>query len=155
VSEQQQVARPRRYVVGVDGSTASLEALRWAVSEAQAHGGGEVRAVLVWEVPYGGLATGLAPEPYGLPDPSMFEQQARQRLESAISAIDDTSAVAMHAEVLEGQPAAVLGELSREADLVVVGSRGHGGFTALLLGSVSAQVVRHAHCSVVVIRPRD
>jgi nucleotide-binding universal stress UspA family protein len=155
VPEQQQVTHPRRYVVGVDGSTASLEALRWAVSEARVHGGGEVHAVLVWEIPCSGLATSMAPEPYGLPDPTMFEQQARQRLESAISAVDDTSAVEIHDEVLEGQPAAVLGELSREADLVVVGSRGHGGFTALLLGSVSAQVVRHAHCSVVVIRPRN
>jgi len=63
--------------------------------------------------------------------------------------------VEVRAELLEGQPAGVLRELSNEADLVVVGSRGHGGFTALMLGSVSAQVVRHAHCSVVVIRPRD
>lgn len=152
---KQQAAGPQRIVVGVDGSRASLEALRWAVAEARAHGGGDIRAVLVWEIPYSGLATSLSPEPYGLPDPAVYEQQARQRLESAIEEVGDTSPVQVHAELHEGQPAAVLSELSGDADLVVVASRGHGGFTALLLGSVSAQVVRHSHCSVVVIRPRD
>jgi nucleotide-binding universal stress UspA family protein len=152
VSEQQEAVLPRRYVVGVDGSAASIEALRWAVTEARAHGGA-VRAVLVWELPYTGLATSMAQGPYGLPDTTIIEQEAALRLQSCIEAVGDTSPVEVHAEVLEGQPAAVLRELSHEADLVVVGSRGHGGFTALLLGSVSAQVVRHAHCSVVVIRP--
>lgn len=155
MTEAQQAAEPQRIVVGVDGSRASLEALRWAVAEARAHGGGDVRAVLVWEIPYSGLATSMSPEPYGLPDPAVYEQQARQRLESAVEAVGDTSPVQVHAELREGQPAAVLVELSGDADLVVVASRGHGGFAALLLGSVSAQVVRHSHCSVVVIRPRD
>lgn len=152
---KRQAAGPQRIVVGVDGSGASLEALRWAVAEARAHGGGDIRAVLVWEFPYSGLATSMTPEPYGLPGPAVYEQQARQRLESAIQAVGDTSAVQVHAELREGQPAAVLAELSGDADLVVVASRGHGGFAALLLGSVSAQVVRHSHCSVVVIRPRN
>jgi nucleotide-binding universal stress UspA family protein len=155
MADTQQAANPQRIVVGVDGSPASLQALRWAVAEARAHGGGDIRAVLVWEAPYIGLATSLSPEPYGLPDPTVYEQQARQRLESAIEEVGDTSPVQVHPELYEGQPAAVLAELSGEADLVVVASRGHGGFTALLLGSVSAQVVRHSQCSVVVIRPRD
>jgi len=153
VSEQQEAVLPGRYVVGVDGSEASIDALRWAVAEANAHGGGVVRAVLVWEVPYGGLATSMAQGPYGLPNTTILEEQASLRLQSCIEALGDTSAVEVRAEVLEGQPTSVLLELSREADLVVVGSRGHGGFASLLLGSVSAQVVRHAHCSVVVIRP--
>ena len=151
----QQPSAPQRIVVGVDGSGASLEALRWAVGEARAHGGGDVRAVLVWALPYTGLATSMAPEPYGFPDPAMIEQESRHRLDSAIESLGDTSPVQVHAELLEGQPAGVLRELSHDADLIVVGSRGHGGFSTLLLGSVSAQVVRHAHCSVVVIRPRD
>ena len=155
MADAQQAANPQRIVVGVDGSRASLEALRWAVAQARAHGGGDVRAVLVWEIPYSGLATSMTPEPYGLPEPAVYEQQARQRLGSAVEAVGDTSPVQVHAELREGQPAAVLAELSRDADLVVVASRGHGGFAALLLGSVSAQVVRHSHCSVVVIRPRN
>ena len=152
MSEQQQ-ASTRRYVVGVDGSAASIEALRWAVDEARAHGGGDIRAVLVWSLPYVGLATGMAPEPYGMPETQLIEQEAQQRLASSIEALGDTSPAVLRGELLEGQPAGVLRELSHEADLVVVGSRGHGGFSALMLGSVSAQVVRHAHCSVVVIRP--
>ncbi|HEY5247420.1 MAG TPA: universal stress protein [Dermatophilaceae bacterium] len=153
MSERQEAVDQRRYVVGVDGSAESLEALRWAVTEARAHQGGDVRAVLVWTVPYQGLATSMTPEPYGLPEVTTLEEQARSRLASAIDGVGDTSPVVVHPEVREGQAAGVLLELSREADLVVVGSRGHGGFTSLLLGSVSAQVVRHAHCSVVVVRP--
>ena len=152
MSEQQQ-GSTRRYVVGVDGSAASIEALRWAVDEARAHGGGDIRAVLVWSLPYVGLATSMAPEPYALPETKLIEQEAQQRLTSSIEALGDTSPAVLRGELLEGQPAGVLRELSHEADLVVVGSRGHGGFSALMLGSVSAQVVRHAHCSVVVIRP--
>ena len=152
MSEQQQ-ASTRRYVVGVDGSAASIEALRWAVDEARAHGSGDIRAVLVWSLPYVGLATSMAPEPYALPETKLIEQEAQQRLTSSIEALGDTSPAVLRGELLEGQPAGVLRELSHKADLVVVGSRGHGGFSALMLGSVSAQVVRHAHCSVVVIRP--
>ena len=112
-----------------------------------------MRAVQVWTTPYRGLASSLAPAPYGLPEPTVIEQETKLRLASTIEAFGDTSPVAVHAEVREGQPAAVLVGLSREADLVVVGSRGRGGFATLLLGSVSAQVLRHAHCSVIVIRP--
>jgi nucleotide-binding universal stress UspA family protein len=153
VSEQQQAASPR-YVVGVDGSESSLAALRWAVDEARAHGGGNVRAVQVWELPYSGLASSLAVQPYGLPDLNTIQEKARVRLANTIEAVGDTSPVEVHAELREGQPAAVLCELSRDADLVVVGSRGHGGFAALMLGSVCAQVVRHAKCSVFVVRPQ-
>ena len=149
---QQEVSRPR-YIVGVDGSEASVEALRWAVDEARAHGVPGVHAVMVWALPYAGLATSMVPEPYGLPDSALIEQEARQRLASSIEALGDTSPVEVRGELLQGQPAGVLRELSHDADLIVVGSRGHGGFAALMLGSVSAQVVRHAHCSVVVIRP--
>ena len=144
--EQTQTATPQRYVVGVDGSESSLEALRWAVDEARAHGGGDVRAVQVWQLPYS--------EPYELPDLNTIQEKAKLRLASTMETVGDTSPVEVHAELREGQPAAVLCELSRDADLVVVGSRGHGGFGALLLGSVSAQVVRHAKCSVFVVRPK-
>jgi nucleotide-binding universal stress UspA family protein len=153
VSEQKEATVSQRYIVGVDGSEASIDALRWAVTEAKAHEGSNVCAVLVWEVPYGGLATNLAQGAYGLPNKALLEEDASLRLQNCIEAVGDTPAVEVRAEVHEGQPASVLLELSHKADLIVVGSRGHGGFASLLLGSVSAQVVQHAHCSVVVIRP--
>jgi nucleotide-binding universal stress UspA family protein len=149
---EQLAVPPRRYLVGVDGSTESLEALRWAVAEARAHGG-VVRAVLAWAMPYRGLATSLAPAPYGFPDSTVIKHAAGTQLTTAMETLGDTSGVEVDAEVREGQPAAVLVELAREADLVVLGSRGHGGFGALLIGSVCAQVVRHAPCSVLVVRP--
>jgi len=144
--EQTQAVPDRRYVVGVDGSESSLEALRWAVDEARAHGGGDVRAVQVWQLPYS--------EPYELPDLNTIQEKARLRLVSTMETVGDTSPVEVHAELREGQAAAVLCELSRNADLIVVGSRGHGGFASLMLGSVCAQVVRHAKCSVFVVRPK-
>jgi nucleotide-binding universal stress UspA family protein len=153
VSEQQEAAVPQRYIVGVDGSEASINALRWAVTEAKAHDGGEVRAVLVWEMPYGGLEMNIAQGAYGVPNTTLLEKDASVCLQNCIDALGDTPTVKVHAEVHEGQPASVLLELSHNADLIVVGSRGHGGFAALLLGSVSAHVVQHAHCSVAVIRP--
>ena len=75
MSEQQEAVLPRRYVVGVDGSDASIDALRWAVDEAKAHGGGDVHAVLVWEVPNGGLATSMGQGPYGLPNTTILEEE--------------------------------------------------------------------------------
>lgn len=155
MSETQQEVPQPRYVVGVDGSAASLEALRWTVDEARVHGVEDVRAVMVWGIPYSGLTTSMAQGPYGLPDTTLIEEQAKQRLDEVIDWLGDTSPVEVRPELIEGQPAGVLRELSHKADLLVVASRGHGGFATLLLGSVSAQVVRHAHCSVVVIRPRE
>src|SRR5674476_1324867 len=69
-------------------------------SDGNAHGGGVVRAVLVWEVPYGGLATSMAQGPYGLPNTTILEEQASLRLQSCIEALGDTSAVEVRAEVL-------------------------------------------------------
>ena len=95
MSEQREAVLPRRYVVGVDGSEASIDALRWAVGEAKAHGGGDVRAVLVWEVPYGGLATSMGQGPYGLPNTTILEEEAGLRLQSCIEALGDPSAEAI------------------------------------------------------------
>jgi nucleotide-binding universal stress UspA family protein len=73
-------------------------------------------------------------------------------LEQAIAQGDDGDQPATERRVVQGNAAAVLIEQSRSADLLVVGNRGHGGFTGMLLGSVSGHCEHHAHCPVVVVR---
>lgn len=135
-------------VVGIDGSELSNRALEWALDEAQAHG---KKLVLVH-----GVELGLSvAEPYG--GGYVYEQLAETgRLVLAeAEAVAAARGVPVESRLETGPPAYALVEASKHADLVVVGSRGHGGFVGLLLGSVSASCVHHAHCPVVVIRPPD
>lgn len=138
----------RRIVVGVDGSPGSRAALAWALEEARAHGA-EVYAVTVWH-----FTDNWA---YPLPDVTDAElsAEAGKRLEAAVSAVLAEQAgaapVQVHRQVFEGHPASTLVQAAKGADLLVVGSRGHGGFTGLLLGSVSQQIVHHAPCPAVVV----
>jgi nucleotide-binding universal stress UspA family protein len=131
-----------RIVVGVDGSDGADVALRWAVSEAKArHAGLE-------------LVTGWSYEP---PDKlGTFEQRAKATIERGLAAV---RAMGPDVEVT-GRVVAMAGgealiEESKDADMVVVGSRGRGGFTGLFLGSVSQQCAQHAHCPVVIIPRGD
>ena len=134
-------------VVGVDGSSGARAALRFAVREARLRGAA-VRAVTAWRVPaivYGG---GYAPAI----DPTMLEENASTALEEAIAALGaQASGVEIERVIRVGQPAQVLVEAAAGADLLVVGSRGHGGFAGLLLGSVGQQVAHHAPCPVVIV----
>ena len=133
-------------VVGVDGSAASKDALRWAADYA-ALVGGELRAVTAWQWPVSmGMAMPL-PEDYNPLD------DARAALDKTISEVlGDAPAVAVTVHVVEGAPTLALIDASDGAALLVVGSRGHGGFTGLLLGSTSEHCARHAPCPVVVVR---
>src|ERR671913_1642463 len=138
-------------VVGGDGSASSGKALRWAYDEA-AHHGASITAVSAWHPP----ALPMTP-PYGSAPPEGYVTQPKQDaldlLERFVNDLDVREpAVDVRTAVEEGNPAQVLIELSKEADLVVVGSRGHGGFKGMLLGSVSQHLVAHAHCAVVVVR---
>ncbi len=141
-----------RIVVGVDGSPQSVDALRWALVEADARHA-TVEAVSTWSNPvmadaYGGTAM------MGF-DAADLVKATTQTLEAAIEAAcpDPAKRAEIERVVTEGGAGHVLIERSRGADLLVVGSRGHGGFAGLLLGSVSSQCVHHAHCPVTVIRP--
>ena len=133
-----------KIVVGVDGSASSLAALRQASRQARLTGD-ELHAYIAWHFPanYGWAAEGIE-----------FADDARSTLEQAITdaALDDTATQQVHRHVVEGHPAWVLLNASDGADLLVVGSRGHGGFTGMLLGSVSQHAVAHAHCPVLVVR---
>lgn len=139
-------------IVGVDGSEESEQALRWALEEARARGAGVI-AVMVYSVP-------PSYYPYGVPgaaSDSLLETIGRQAETELAELLERTGAEAeglsVEAEVAEHhQPARALTDRAGRDDLLVVGSRGRGGFTGLLLGSVSQQVVHHAPCPVVVVR---
>ena len=134
-----------RIVVGVDGSDCSIEALRWAIEEGRLRGA-TVEALHVWHIPYVGLP-GVSP-PYPEDEFVAYEAQILDDAITAAGGIDGS----IERGVVKGHAANELIESSRRADLVVVGSHGHGGVAGTLLGSVSQRVVMHADCPVVVMR---
>lgn len=134
-----------RIVVGVDGSDSSQAALRWALRQAKL-AGARVEAVIAWRYPveFGWDLMGIDAD---------FAGTAQQVLTDALKAAAGLApGVTVLSQVLEGYPAEVLVRAAKGADLLVVGSRGHGGFTAALIGSVSLHCVTHAHCPVLVVR---
>ena len=144
MSRQDQDAR--RIVVGVDGSPSSMTALRWAILQAELTGC-DVEAVIAWRLP---SRYGFAPVTDRATD---FEGDARKVLADALNEASSVEPdVVIRSSVVEGHPAEVLVRAARGADMLVVGSRGHGGFTGAVLGSVSQYCVHHAPCPVLVIR---
>jgi nucleotide-binding universal stress UspA family protein len=135
----------RRIVVGVDGSAASQRALDWSIAEAQ-RVGASLHLVTAWMFP---MALGYA-----------FTTTVQEVRQSAQDVIDRATAhaaeiagdVTVTGETTEQSPGPALVTAAKDADLLVVGSRGLGGFEGLLIGSVSQYCTRHAACSVVVVR---
>lgn len=138
-----------RIVVGVDGSEPSRQALRWAAFLADSVGG-TIEAVAAWQAVsgWGMMSEGWAALPSDW-DPAADAEKALG------ATIDEVFAEhrppGLLATVAEGYPAQILLEISRGARMLVVGSRGHGGFSGLLLGSVSAVCAEHATCPVLVL----
>ncbi len=148
MSEQHESAR--RIVVGVDGSPSSKAALAWAVRQAGLTGA-SVDAVIAWHYPP--MVMGVPFAPLEVLDAAACSEHAAQVLNGAISeTVDPGGSVKISSTVRAGSAYEVLLDASKGADLLVVGSRGHGGFTEALLGSVSQACVHHAHCPVVIIR---
>jgi nucleotide-binding universal stress UspA family protein len=142
-----------RIVAGVDGSPSSVSALRWAVRQAELTDA-TVDAVISWHYPASAGGYGWAP--IGVGTPFDYKDIAEKVLANVVAAaVDPGTAVPVHARIVEGNAAQVLIDASDGADLLVVGSRGHGGFTEALLGSVSQHCVHHGRCPVVVIRGRE
>jgi nucleotide-binding universal stress UspA family protein len=143
VSTSRTVEQPvDRIVVGVDGSPSSEQALRWAADQSRLTGQA-LHAVIAWH----------APVPYDSPVTSEFDwsRDAAGVLSKTVeNFLGEHAALSVVQDVQPGHPAQVLIDASRDAGLLVVGSRGHGGFGGLLLGSVSQHVVAHAACPVVV-----
>ncbi|SRR5579871_3109791 len=135
-----------RIVAGVDGSLASKTALAWAIRQAKLTGA-VVEAVIAWHHPasYG--------YPVTVPDDSDYSELAAKVVADAIAEVAGPAGpVEIRSKVIEGNAAAVLLAASADAELLVVGSRGHGGFVEALLGSVSQHCVHHAACPVVITR---
>jgi nucleotide-binding universal stress UspA family protein len=136
-------------VAGVDGSPESKRALHWALSEARLR---DAKLVVVHSWSRLFLAgPGYVPGA----DPAIrlsIEQEAGQVIDDALAEFA-TGGLEIERRAVEGQPSATLVEAADGADLLVVGSRGRGGFTGLLLGSVSQQCAHHAPCPVVVVPP--
>jgi nucleotide-binding universal stress UspA family protein len=141
-----QSTSPHRIVVGVDGSACSIAALNWVVRQAELTGA-QVEALTTWEWPNTYGVALMVPDGY---DP---EADARAVLEDSIRpARQSHPEIIIRPIVVQSHPAPALVEASRGADLVVVGSRGHGEFTGMLLGSVSEHCASNAHCPVLVLR---
>ena len=139
-----------RIVVGVDGSEQSRRALVRALEEARLRDG-VVEAVHVWSPPiyWGGIEYAAAQ----LPSRGEVKRAAQRRLEDVLAAYP--TKVPVEPLVVEGSAAHTLIELSKGAELLVVGSRGRGGFAGLVLGSTSHGIVGHAHCPVLVMPPPE
>jgi nucleotide-binding universal stress UspA family protein len=139
-------------VVGMDGSALSAEALDFAVEEAALRGA-ELVAVHAWLPPPVVGPVGLMPVPPGY-EPQVLAAEEQRVLAEALAGIGSRYPdVTIRRESLPGAPAKVLRDRSETAQLVVVGSRGRGAFTGMLLGSVGQHLIHHAACPVAVIRP--
>lgn len=139
-----------RTVAGVDGSPSSLAALRWAVRQARLTGG-TVDAVIAWQIL--AVAGGYGGAPLATAAGAGFEDSAKQALEEAVSDVAGPGGGRLvRGLIVPGIPAQVLLDASAGAGLLVVGSRGRGGFAGALPGSVSQHCAHHARCPVVIMR---
>lgn len=133
-------------VVGVDGSASSKQALAWALRHADTTGQ-PVTAILAWEIPANyGTAAMVLPA-------AEFADEAQRELKQVVGEVAAAFPnVRVESRIAEGHPAKVLLKEAEHAQLLVVGSRGHGGFVGAILGSVSQYCVTHAKCPVLVLR---
>jgi len=141
-----QATRGARILVGIDGSPTSVAALQWAARQADMTGS-TLEIVMTWEWPtsYG----------WAVPVPTGFDPEVdvRRVLKSNVDDLQkDHPGLRIESRVLHGHPAPLLVEASKGADLLVVGSRGHGEFVGMLIGSVGEYCATNAHCPVLVHR---
>ena len=138
-------------VVGVDGSEHSARVLDWAVNEAAIRQA-PLTVLTVHQVASNPWTGNPLHAPEDKPEREKAGKAAEEAVNRATSKLGDAKPASVTVRAVSGLPAKELVAASAGADLVVVGSRGAGGFSGLLMGSVSAQVVNHAACPVVVIR---
>jgi nucleotide-binding universal stress UspA family protein len=140
-------------IVGVDGSGHSQRALEWAVKEAA------VRhvplTVLTVHPSIVGYFGGVVTTPQDMEQTEQVRVAVRAEAEKVLAALEGPHPESVKIRAVHGFPVEELINASKEADLVVLGSRGVGGFTRMVLGSTAGQVVQHAHCPVTVVPHKD
>jgi nucleotide-binding universal stress UspA family protein len=136
-------------VVGVDGSPGSHKALTWAAAEAADHGA-DLIVVNVWEHTLPPPSGSVSVSERYVPDES--QRTADELVKLIKDELGENPPVLVEPRVKQGNPAKVLIDQAADADLLVVGTRGHGGFRGLVLGSVSQHVAGYAKCPVAVVR---
>jgi nucleotide-binding universal stress UspA family protein len=132
-----------KVIAGVDGSPHSAAALRWALSDAAKHGG-EVTAVLAWQMPFISIP--------GAFDRDQLAKRYSEFLLKTVAEIAPAPEVPVHLVVAEGDPIESLVTAAADADLLVLGTRGRSPFAGLLLGSVSQACAANASCPVVLVK---
>ena len=135
---------PKRIAVGVDGSASSKAALQWAARIACATGCG-IDAITAWEYP---ASYGWMMAPAGWPSEADSITMAQRTVDEVFGEQRPTD---VQVVCTYGPARTVLLDASKDAQMLIVGSRGHGGFASLLLGSVSAACAEHAHCPVLIV----
>ena len=136
--------------VGIDGSAHSTRALEWAINEAAIRHA-PVTVLTVHTVPMSGWTGNPITLPQDAEDQEKAQQAAEEMTLKVTSQLGTAKPSSVTVRTISGFPAQALIDASRTADLLVVGSRGAGGFARLMIGSVSSQVVHHAHCPAVVV----
>ena len=141
-----------KIIVGVDGSPASKAALRWALEEAELR---RLPLIAIYAYEYPVVSTTSQALHLLESDFAEYRAAGERILDEALNEVAANASLQPERVVTEGPPAAALIEAADEDDLLVVGSRGHGGFAGLMLGSVSEQCARHARSPVVVVRSKS
>ena len=141
------MSKVQKIVVGVDGSESSVTALRWALGEARLRGS-EVEVIHTWS-----FTPMVDPMGFGSYLPvEELASAAKSLVEEVMKRVEEfVGKTKVSTKITRGPAAATLLEAAKDAELLVVGRRGHGGFMGLLLGSVAEQVAHHAPCPVVIV----
>jgi nucleotide-binding universal stress UspA family protein len=137
-------------VVGIDGSRGSESALRFAAQEAELHNV-KLRVVIAWHI---GRTVYMSTSALAQVDAEAMDEDARKEAEDEVERVlGPQRSENIEVVARQGDAAALLIDESQRAQILVVGSRGHGGFAGLLLGSVGQQCASHSHCPVVIVHP--
>lgn len=142
----------RRIVVGIEGSGGARAALKWAIQEAKFR-----KATVVVATAYSPTWVPISPDFSYIPSGNfnVEEEVSRMQQQLTMEVVGEAGGEDVPVEYvrMKGTPADTLISIAQEADMLVVGSRGRGGFRGLLLGSVSQQIAHHGGCPVVIVRP--